>query len=70
MDPQFATAFDCSDPPLAPDEIVRHVGNGRYFKVRSVSRTKAVCWPCNKAGKRRVGSTAIEFDQAKLEPVQ
>lgn len=57
---------------LSPDMIVRNTVNGRFYRVRSVSRTKAVCWPCNKAGKRLpwMGGTAVECKQENLEIVR
>lgn len=57
---------------LEPDMIVRNVVNNGFYRVRSVSRTKAVCWPCNRNGKRFVymGGTAIEFKQENLRIVR
>lgn len=54
---------------IEPDAIVQHATRGDYWKVRSVSRTKAICRPCTKTGKppqpsRR--SVAIQFDKSRL----
>ena len=51
---------------ITPDMTVRNTVNGKRYRVRSVNKTKAVCWPLQKNGKRR-GSTAIEFAQSNLE---
>lgn len=56
---------------IAPDMIVRHGANGRYYRVRSVSRTRAVCCPCTKTGLPPASgqrATAVEFDQSDLVP--
>lgn len=57
---------------IEPDMIVRNVVNKRLYRVRSVSRTLAVCWPCNRSGKRykHLGGTAIEMKQENLRIVR
>ena len=55
---------------IEPDAIVRNVVNGRTYKVRSVSATKAVCWPMTKTGKRPAAgmrAVAVEFKQENLQ---
>lgn len=55
---------------IEPDAIVRNTVNGRIYKVRSVSKTKAVCWPMTKTGKRPAAgmrAVAIEFKQDNLQ---
>lgn len=58
---------------IQPDDIVEHVPSGVYYRVRSVSKTKAVVNVCTKTGKppapgRR--AIAIEFEQSKLRLVR
>ena len=58
---------------IEPDMIVRNIVNGCYYKVRSVTNTKAVCRPCTRTGKPpRSGrrTVAIEFNQASLRIVR
>lgn len=58
---------------IALDAIVQHVANGKFYKVRSVSKTRAVCRPCSRTGGLPpVGSraTAIEFKKSDLKPAQ
>lgn len=50
---------------IEPDMIVRHVGNGKVYRVRSVSKTKAVCQPT-----KTHTWHAVEYDQAKLAIVR
>jgi hypothetical protein len=55
---------------LKKDMIVRHKENGKHYRIRSVSRTKAVCVSCKKDGSPPgVGfrTVAIEYDIKKLE---
>jgi hypothetical protein len=55
---------------IEPDAIVRNTINGRTYKVRSVSKTKAVCWPMTKTGKKPASgmrATAVEFKQENLQ---
>ena len=58
---------------IEQDMIVRNKINGRTYRVRSVTLTHAICWPCGpKGGKPAVGfrATAIKFAKDALEPVK
>ena len=51
---------------IEPDMIVRNTINGERYRVRSVSRTKAVCQPLQKTK----GWMGFEFEQRNLEIVR
>lgn len=55
---------------IEPDAIVRNVVTGRTYKVRSVSKTRAVCWPMTRSGKKPAAgmrAVAVEFKQENLQ---
>ena len=48
---------------IEPDMIVKNVVNGQFYRVRSVSNTKAVCHPCTRKGnKPGAGRNALAFE--------
>ena len=58
---------------ITADAIVKNVVNGRYYKVRSVSLTKAVCRPCTRTGKPpapALRAVAVEFKLENLRLVR
>lgn len=57
---------------IEPDMIVRNIVNGKRYRVRSVSNTLAMCWPCKRNGERmpNLGGTAIEFKQENLRIIR
>jgi hypothetical protein len=57
---------------IEPDMIVRNVVNRRLYRVRSVTLTEAIVWPCNRVGGKLPGrgATAIKYRQSDLRIVR
>ena len=48
---------------IAPRDIVQNIVNGAYYRVRSVSRAKAIVRPCGpRGGKPEPGRRAVAVE--------